>query len=64
MSNNVWAHFAAVYDGRNMRLYKDGNLVGSTSKTGSLTTNSNVPVWIGANPTNAAARPWMVLLQT
>jgi hypothetical protein len=58
LSNNVWVHFAAVYDGRNMRLYKDGNQVGSTSKTGSLTTNSNVPVWIGANPTNAAARAW------
>ncbi len=58
LANNVWAHFAAVYDGSNMRLYKDGNLVGSTSKTGQITVNSNVPVWIGANPTNASARPW------
>ena len=58
LSNNVWVHFAAVYDGANMRLYKDGGLVGSTSKTGGVTTDSSVPVWIGANPTNAGARPW------
>jgi hypothetical protein len=58
LTNNVWVHFAAVYDGANMRLYKDGSLVGSTSKTGTVDTNSNVPVWVGANPPNAAARPW------
>ena len=32
LSNNVWVHFAAVYDGANMRLYKDGSQVGQHVK--------------------------------
>ncbi|MGB5478251.1 MAG: LamG-like jellyroll fold domain-containing protein [Thermoanaerobaculia bacterium] len=53
-----WVHAAAVYDGTNMRLYKDGQLVGSTGKSGSLSTNSSVAVWIGANPDSATDMPW------
>jgi hypothetical protein len=47
-----------VYDGASMSLYLNGSLVGSTGKTGSLTPNSAVPVWIGGNPPDSAARPW------
>jgi len=53
-----WVHAAAVYDGSQMRLYKDGQLVGSTSKSGTISTNSSVPVWIGGNPDDATSMPW------
>jgi hypothetical protein len=51
-------HFAAVYDGSDMRLYKDGELVGSLSKTGAVDTNGTVPLWIGGNPPSSNSRPW------
>ncbi|MFW5703888.1 MAG: LamG-like jellyroll fold domain-containing protein [Patescibacteria group bacterium] len=52
LSTGQWVHVAAVYDGSSMILYKNGVAVGSTSKSGSLSTNNTVPVWIGNNPTN------------
>jgi hypothetical protein len=55
---NQWMHVASVYDGAFMRLYLNGVEVGAQSKSGSLSTNSGVPVWIGANPTNASQVPW------
>lgn len=53
-----WAHVAAVYDGAFMRLYLNGVEVGSLAKTGNLSTNDAVPLWIGANPIVAATAPW------
>ena len=53
-----WVHAAAVYDGSQMRLYKDGVLVGTTTKSGSITQNDSVPVWIGGNPEVATSMPW------
>jgi hypothetical protein len=50
LSTNVWYHAAAVYDGSNMLLYLNGSLVGSLAKSGSIDTNSAVPVNIGRNP--------------
>jgi hypothetical protein len=58
LPENTWVHAAAVYDGSEMLLYLGGNLVGSTGKTGNLSTNPAVPVWIGANPLTATDRPW------
>jgi Concanavalin A-like lectin/glucanases superfamily len=58
LSNKVWFHVAAVYDGQSMKLYKDGVEVGSMAKSGSITTNSNASVWLGSNPPNASSRPW------
>ena len=58
LQNDVWVHFAAVYDGSDMRLYKDGELAGSLSKTGAVDTNSAVPLWIGGNPPTGNSRPW------
>jgi hypothetical protein len=57
LSTGVWTHVAAVYDGSNMILYKDGVEVGRTAKTGTIDTNPAIPIWIGNNPTNAN-RPW------
>ena len=55
---NEWVHVAAVYDGAAMRLYQDCVQVGSTSKSGSITTNNAVSSWIGGNPPDAKSRPW------
>ncbi|MFC1723394.1 LamG domain-containing protein [Nanoarchaeota archaeon] len=46
----TWVHATAVYDGSKMYLYKDGALVGSTTKTGTVATNASVDAWIGDNP--------------
>lgn len=53
-----WVHAAAVYDGSQMRLFKNGQLVGSTAKSGSISPNGSVPVWIGGNPDGATSMPW------
>jgi hypothetical protein len=58
VQENKWIHVAAVYDGKAMRLYKDGVEVGSMAKKGSITTNSESSVWIGGNPPYAKSRPW------
>ena len=55
---NEWVNVAASYDGKTMRLYKDGVEVGSKAKQGSITTNSKSTVWIGGNPPSATSRPW------
>jgi hypothetical protein len=49
---------AAVYDGSSMELFLDGLSVGSTAKSGPLTGDAAVPVWIGGNPTEATSKPW------
>ena len=49
VSNGVWSHVVAVYDGSTMKLYQDGVRVGSTAKTGSLDASSK-DIFIGANP--------------
>ncbi len=41
---------AAVYDGTEMKLYLDGELVGSTSVTGTIDTDATAEVFIGDNP--------------
>ena len=51
-------HVAAVYDGSTMELFLDGASVGSAAKSGSITPNAAVPVWIGANPTEPSDKPW------
>jgi hypothetical protein len=58
LQENKWVHVAAVYDGKAMRLYKDGVEVGSMAKQGSITTNSGSSLWIGSNPPHATSRPW------
>lgn len=58
LTEGQWIHVAATYDGAAMRLYMDGVEVGSKSKSGELTANNLVPVWIGANPAEPARVPW------
>jgi len=53
-----WVFVAAVYDGSNMILYQNGIAVGSTSKSGSLSTSNSVSAWIGGNPSGATDRPF------
>ncbi|MFP4057061.1 MAG: family 16 glycoside hydrolase [Candidatus Brocadiia bacterium] len=58
----VWTHVAAVYDGSRMALYKDGQLVGTTPKKGTIDADPQVPVWIGDNPPEPGSRPWAGLI--
>jgi hypothetical protein len=58
LSAGVWTHVVGVYDGSTMRLYKDGVMVGSTPKTGTVDTNSSVTAAIGNQPTGGGSRPF------
>ena len=58
LPESQWLHAAAVYDGAAMKLFLDGALVGSTAKSGALSQNPAVPVWIGGNPTEPTSKPW------
>lgn len=57
LTNNTWYHVAGTFDGRFMRMYVNGNLVGSydlgSSGTVFYSYPSN-PVFIGADPTDNA----------
>ncbi len=46
----VWTHVAATWDGSMMRLFKDGDVVGSRFKGGTISMNDTVPVAIGNQP--------------
>jgi hypothetical protein len=50
LSEGTWAFAAAVYDGESMRLFKDGVLVGTRSKSGNLPNTNSLHVSIGNNP--------------
>ena len=56
LSTGNWVLAAAVYDGSQMLLYQNGVLVGATSKSGSIDSNSGVPVFIGDNPPGSSRR--------
>jgi chitodextrinase len=45
---NVWSHLAGTYDGAAVRLYVNGNQVGTLATTGNILV-SNGDVWIGGN---------------
>jgi hypothetical protein len=48
LSNNVWYHFAMVYDGSTWKGYINSNLDFSVSKTGTI--SSNAPLYMGYTP--------------
>jgi len=60
LETKQWTHVAAVYDGIEMKLYKDAILVASTPKMGVIDTNHTIPTWIGNNP--SADRPFNGLI--
>ncbi len=62
LTEDEWIHAAAVYDGTEMRLYKDGVVVGGSAKSGTLDLDPTVAVWVGGNPPNPTAKPWDGLL--
>ena len=47
---DVWTLAIATYDGSQMRIYKDGDLVGSSGKVGDIDIDATVGVRIGSNP--------------
>ena len=53
-----WHYVVATYDGSKMRIYRDGQLVASTSKTGNIDVNNRVSVAMGDQPANAGSRPF------
>ncbi|MEM7166617.1 MAG: Ig-like domain-containing protein [Planctomycetota bacterium] len=55
---NAWCHVALTYNGNTLRLYKDGELVGSTPVTGTIPTQSGIQTAIGNQPQNAGERPF------
>ncbi len=50
LTANQWIHVAAVYDGSQMKLYENGNFVGSLAKTGNIFVNPSVRTTVGINP--------------
>ena len=51
LETDVWTFALATYDGIDMKLYKDGLLVGSVPVTGNIDIDTTAEIWIGANPT-------------
>jgi hypothetical protein len=56
---DVWTHVAATWDGQTMRIYKNGEEVGSLAKSGSLSTDDTAKVSIGNQPADTGGdRPF------
>lgn len=55
---DVWIHVAAVWDGAAMMIYKNGAVVGSLAKGGTLNVDPTVEMAIGSQPATTDARPW------
>ena len=49
LQSDRWHHIAGVYDGDQLRIYLDGNLVGSKSASGQRTLN-RLPLVVGGDP--------------
>ncbi len=66
ISIGQWHHVTATYDGNEMKIYRDGELVASTVNTGEIDTNNNVSVAIGNQPTKSSvgARPFDGLIDS
>ena len=49
---NQWYHFCGTWDGSTVKYYINGNLQGSASYTGSITTSHNLLIGTAYNPAN------------
>ena len=47
--DGAWHHAAATFDGRVMRVYLDGAEIAHLDRTGPITTNAEVPAFIGSS---------------
>jgi len=50
LQTSVWTHAAVTYDGKTVKIYKDGLEVGSAGKSGTISTSDSVQANIGRNP--------------
>lgn len=50
ISADQWQHVVATYNGTEIRLYVDGELVKNVSESGEISTDTNNPTYIGDNP--------------
>ncbi|MEL6653754.1 MAG: LamG-like jellyroll fold domain-containing protein, partial [Bacteroidota bacterium] len=53
-----WYMVSAVYDGTEMRLYKDGVEIASLAKSGNISANNSILTGIGNQPSGAGDRPF------
>lgn len=58
ISPGNWHFITARYDGQEMQLYKDAQLIASLAKTGNITSSASVPLAIGNQPEGAGERPF------
>ncbi len=56
--NNTWYHIAGVYNGSEMKLYLDGEEVGSVAVSGEINNREGISTWIGGNPDGKRSRPF------
>jgi len=49
VSDGAWHHCAATFDGEVMRVYLDGQQIGSLERTGKLTVQTDAPAFIGSS---------------
>jgi len=49
--NNQWSHVAGTYDGNQINVYVNGELVGSAAASGAITPTS-APLFLGSDPSN------------
>ena len=47
MAKDKWNHLAMAYDGKKIRIYLNGKVIGSQYTTGKINENDKTPVWIG-----------------
>lgn len=55
VASGQWYHVSVVYDGLEMKIYRNAELVASTPKTGNISTSGAVPAAIGDQPQGARA---------
>lgn len=48
---NIWTHFAFTYDGTNVKVYKNGTLIKTENRPGTMNTTNQI-TRIGAGPTD------------
>lgn len=46
MSKDKWNHLAMAYNGKKIRIYLNGKVIGSQATTGKINENDKAPVWI------------------